>query len=96
MKTIVEVLLLCSQQEIALRGHRESSDSLNRGNFLEILGVVTRHDEIVLDKMTSGPRNASYTSLKVQNELLQIMGSVVREKICKAVKKAGVYSILAD
>ena len=34
--------------------------------------------------------------LKYENELLQIMGSVVREKICKAVKKAGVYSVLAD
>ena len=85
MKTTVEVLLLCSQQEIALRGHRESSDSLNTGNFLEILGVVARHDEIVLDKMTGGPRHASYISPEVKNELLQIMGSIVREKICKVV-----------
>lgn len=46
--------------------------------------------------MTNGPRNACYTSPEIQNELLQIMGSVVREKICTAVKKAGVYSVLAD
>ena len=46
--------------------------------------------------MTNGPRNACYTSPEIQNELLQIMGSVVREKICKAVKKEGVYSVLAD
>ena len=40
MKTIAEVFLLCSQQEIGLRGHKESEDSLNRGNFLEILKLV--------------------------------------------------------
>ena len=96
LKTIIEVLLLCSKQEIALRGHRESSESLNRGNFLEILGVIARHDKIVLDKMTNGPRNACYTSPEIQNELLQIMGGVVRERICMAVRKAGVYSVLAD
>ena len=33
LKTILEVLLVCSQQEIALRGHDESTKSLNRGNF---------------------------------------------------------------
>ena len=63
MKTIAEVLLLCSQQEIAFRGHRESSDSLNRGNFLEILGVVARHDKVMLD---NGPRNACYTSPEIR------------------------------
>jgi len=35
LKIIIEVLLVCSQQEITLRGHRESLDSLNRGNFLD-------------------------------------------------------------
>ena len=34
LKTISEILLVCSHQEIALRGHEESKTSLNRGNFL--------------------------------------------------------------
>ena len=33
---ISDVLLTCCKQDIALRGHRETDDSLNRGNFLEI------------------------------------------------------------
>ena len=58
--------------------------------------MVARHDQVVLDKMTSGPRNASYTSPEIQNDILQVMGGIVREKICTAVKKAGAYSVLAD
>jgi len=37
IKTIAEVILLCAKQELALGGHKESSKSLTRGNFLEIL-----------------------------------------------------------
>ena len=64
---------------------------------MEILGLVARYDQVVLDKMTSGPRNANYTSPEIQNDILQVMGGgIVREKICTAVKKAGAYSVLAD
>ena len=47
MKTVAEVVLLCARQDIALRGHRESQSSLNRGNFLEILHLVAQHDTVV-------------------------------------------------
>lgn len=47
LKSVIEILLLCSHQEIALRGHRESDVSTNRGNFLEILKLVAAHDQIV-------------------------------------------------
>ena len=52
LKTITEILLLCSQQEIALRGHRESQTSVNRGNFLEILELVANHDHIIRHRLT--------------------------------------------
>lgn len=47
LKTIAEILLLCSKQEIALRGHKEAEISMNRGNFLELLMLVARHDPII-------------------------------------------------
>ena len=47
LKTILEALLIYSQQNIATWGHHESMKSLNTGNFWEILELVTRHDGIV-------------------------------------------------
>ena len=96
LKTIAEILLVCSHQEIALRGHEESKTSPNRGNFLEILELVANHDPIIRRRLTDGPRNATYTSADIQNELLNVMGSIVQNQICAHVKKAGFYSILAD
>ena len=93
------MVLLCVRQEIALRGHRESDNSVNRGNFLEILNVVASHDSTVQQKLMNGPRNAAYTSAEMQNTLLNIMGKItkmVREEDCSQVKNAGVYSISAD
>ena len=96
LKMIAEILLLCSHQEITLHGHRETQTSLNRGNFLEILDLVANHDPIVHCRLTDGPRNATYTSADIQNELLNVMGSIVQKHICTDVQKAGLYSILVD
>ena len=96
IKTIAEILLLCSRQEIGIRGHRESSESMNRGNFLELLHLVAKHDSVVQQRFSNSPKNAIYTSPDIQNDLIHIMASMVRSKICSEVKKAFYYSILAD
>ena len=57
LKSIAEVILLCARHDLALRGHRESMESSNRGNFLEILELIAGHDEVVKDKLKNGPRN---------------------------------------
>ena len=96
LKTIAEVVLLCAKQDLVLRGHREGPISNNKGNFLEILYVVAKHDPIVQKKLTKGPRNATYTSGDIQNDMLDIMAEAIRNKITANVTKAGSYSIMAD
>ena len=99
LKTIAEVLLLCSKQDLEIRGHKESLQSeipLNRGNFLEILDVIANHDDAVHHRVTDGPGNATYLSADIQNELLNVMGDLVRKKKCSDAQKAGLYSVLAD
>ena len=53
--SVAQVLLLCSHQEIALRGHCESEDSDNRGNFLELLHLLGKHDTVVMEYVKEGP-----------------------------------------
>ena len=50
VRTVIETNLLCAKQNIGLRGHRENEKSSNKGNFLEILNVIARHDKIVKDR----------------------------------------------
>ena len=81
IKSIAEVLLLCSKQEISFRGHNESVDSKNKGNFMQILGLLGKHDKVVEDRLFYGPRNAKYTSHTIQNNIIAVMATLVRNKI---------------
>ena len=96
IKTIAEILLFCSRQEIGIRGHREDKSSVNRGNFLELLDLVAKHDTVIQQKITNTPQNATYTSPQIQNDLLHTMASIVQSRISMNVRKAGMYYMLAD
>ncbi len=62
MKTIAEVLLTATQN-IAQRGHDESAESDNRGNFI----AIAKRDKTVKKRLHS-IHNAKYTSKAIQNE----------------------------
>ena len=94
--SIIEVLLLCSKQELAFCGHDEGEMSLNRGNFREILGLVASHDCVVEERLSHGPQNAKYTSPTIQNNIISIMATLVRRSICASVQKSEMYSIIVD
>ena len=96
IKTVADILLLCARQNIGLRGHRENEDAQNKGNFLEILRHIAKYDKVVADRLREGPRNAIYTAPSIQNEILDILAYMVRQKVCSGVREAGVYTVLAD
>uniref|UniRef100_A0A1X7SM68 Uncharacterized protein n=1 Tax=Amphimedon queenslandica TaxID=400682 RepID=A0A1X7SM68_AMPQE len=47
MKTVLNILKFYFFQEIALRGHREVDSAANKGNFLELLNLVSEHHPVV-------------------------------------------------
>ena len=96
IKSIAEILLLCSKKEISFRGHDERESSLNKGNFLEILDLVAKHDPIVKERLSHGPRNAKYTSHMIQNNIIAVMATLLRKRICSSVQKAEFFSLMVD
>ena len=94
ISAIADILLTCTRQDIALRGHRETDESLNRGNFLEIVSLVSRFDPVVANRLQRGPQNALYTSHNIQNTFINIMASLVRKQICTSVERAGYFHYL--
>lgn len=96
LKTLAEVLRLTAIQNISQRGHRESSDIFNRGNFLGILNVVAQHDEIVQRSLAEGSSNAKYTHQSIQNAILNIISNIIRDEIRSEIATAEYYSIICD
>ncbi|XP_073061942.1 uncharacterized protein [Primulina eburnea] len=82
IKTSIRAVRWLALQGCAFRGHDESVDSHNRGNFLELVkfqGELSKEiGDIVLDKAS---KNAKYTSPSIQQEILKIIADLVRSKI---------------
>ncbi|KAK3091798.1 hypothetical protein FSP39_022710 [Pinctada imbricata] len=83
LESIVDAVIFCGKQNIPLRGHRDdsTSDASNKGNFLAILKLIGRHDELLSSHLASAKKNASYTSKTIQNEIIKIIGDKVISNI---------------
>ena len=102
-KVIIECLVFTAQQNIAQRGHDEQRDSLsnssdvNRGNFLELIHLRCKDIAWLKDKLESQlQKHAQWTSPVIQNELLQIIADLIRERITNDVRTSGWYGIILD
>uniref|UniRef100_J3LB96 DUF4371 domain-containing protein n=1 Tax=Oryza brachyantha TaxID=4533 RepID=J3LB96_ORYBR len=61
-------------QGCPFRGHDESQESLNRGNFLEMVKLLASYNKVVkYIALENASRNAKYTSSDVQKEILGIV-----------------------
>ncbi|XP_011408862.1 PREDICTED: zinc finger MYM-type protein 1-like, partial [Amphimedon queenslandica] len=96
IKVVVKVVLFCALQEISLRGHREGESASNKGNFLELMELLSSNDKTLKAQLRALPRNVTYTSHTIQNEVLHTLATKVRSTICFQVNEARYFSILAD
>ena len=89
LKLITEAALLCSEQGIAFRGHREQSNysesyhkkRVNRGSFIAIINTFTKLDLIWKDHLENGAKNAKITSWKIQNDVIACLAEFIRRRI---------------
>ncbi|XP_074631659.1 zinc finger MYM-type protein 1-like [Acropora palmata] len=98
LKMIIKAILFCSKQCIALQGdHEEMSGMGNPGNFLSLLSILSKHDEL-LQRHLQAPRekSAQYMSPQIQNELLSVLSKMILNDILKEIRKAKFFAIMAD
>ena len=99
LHSIISCIVFCGRQNIALRGHGESTDGENNaGNFLALLKFrADAGDEVLANHFSQATNRAKYTSPTIQNELISILGEQIRESIVNQIPfDAPYFSILAD
>ncbi|KAG1924938.1 zinc finger MYM-type protein [Pimephales promelas] len=95
LSKIIDAVKFCGAFELALRGHDESDASENPGIFLgliDLMASIDRELEVHLENATV----FKGTSKTVQNELLDCMLSVLRDRILEEVKHSDYIAIQAD
>ena len=78
----VDIVRWLTFQACPFRGHDESPDSINQGNFLEMVKLLASYNKEVNDVvLQNAPKNAKYTSPDVQKEILNIYARKVQISI---------------
>jgi hypothetical protein len=96
LRTTMAVVQWLTSQSCALRGHEETPESKNRGNFIELVKLLAEFNpEIANVVLENAPLNAKYTSPNIQNEILSIIAMKIRKHIHDEVRDAK-FSILVD
>lgn len=101
LKSILKCILLCGEQNIALRGHRDDekyeNEKGNTGNFKALLHFRVDSGDIVLKHhFETAARNATYSSKTIQNELISVIREYISIQIINEVKEGSFFTVLAD
>ncbi|XP_065654764.1 uncharacterized protein LOC136081380 [Hydra vulgaris] len=99
LKVIVDAILFCTKNNLALRGTREDIGQQNRGIFLSLIDLISHYYPLVAEHIASvkaKKTTTSYFSPRIQNELIELLGQKVRKEILSNIKEAKYYSVLFD
>ena len=102
LRSIMATVEVCGRQAISLRDHRDDAKDLddisnNPGNFQALLQFQCAAGDTVLAKhLQSCARNATYHSKTTQNEIVDVLGSMITETIVAEVKKAKFFSVISN
>ena len=97
---IIETIIFCGIQNIALRGHRDSGELIesgeNSGNFRALLLYREKGGDSKLKNLSLN-RTCHYISPRIQNELIEIIGNKIQASILKQItSNNSPYSIIFD
>ncbi|XP_028406454.1 zinc finger MYM-type protein 1-like [Dendronephthya gigantea] len=104
LKTITEAVLYLSKQELAFRGHDESEDSLNRGNYRELLESYAKLDSVferrlhgrLAESGQGGDSRFTGVSPEIQNDLICCLDSIIEDTIFKEINECTFISVQVD
>ena len=95
--SIAKCILLFARENIPFRGRRDDSqyyDTSDCGNFQALLDFrIESGDRILAEHFKTAPRNATFRSKTVQNELIYCFAEDVNNQIIKEIMECGPYSI---
>ena len=87
LKRLIDCVMFLGKQELSFRGHDESTQSSNRGNYMELLSFLAEHDTDLHYHLSTN-RVFTGTSGKIQNDLIYAIAEVMGEEIKMEIKKS--------
>ncbi|XP_056392625.1 zinc finger MYM-type protein 1-like [Hyla sarda] len=100
---LLDITLFLAKQNLAFRGHKEDESSLNKGNFLEMVEMLSKYDPVLKEHLIRLKQHTchlnvsvSYLSPQTQNEFISVLANHLKEKIVTDIKSALYFGIMFD
>ena len=100
LKFIISAIELCGCQGIALRGHQDDAKHLedtyiNPGNYQALLKFRCDAGDTVV-ALSKCARNVTYRSKATQDDIIDILGGMITEKVIARVNETKFFVVISD
>lgn len=102
MEAIVQTVILCGRQGLALRGSSDTGRVVpdepvnNDGNFRALLRFRALTDANLKNHLENSPKNAMYISNRIQNEIIVICHNLIQKQLIDRINHFKAFTIMAD
>ena len=92
LQLVIDSVLYLSKQELAFRNHNETIDSLNRGNFKELLMLLVSRSPVEIQNQYSKIKSVfSGESKSIQNEIIECISDYINDFVKTELETAGFF-----
>ena len=95
LKRLIDCVIFLGQQELPFWGHDEGKESLNRGNYLELLSLLSDYDADLRNHLATATIFTG-TSGKIQNDIINAVSDVLNDAIKKEIDQTKFVAVMVD
>lgn len=71
LKRLTDIVVLLAKRTRPFREHTEKDGSAEECLFLDVVHLLKKYDPVLRIHLESGPKNASYTSNRIRNDIIE-------------------------
>jgi hypothetical protein len=95
MEKLVNIIIRITKGGCPLRGHDETSGSVEKGLYLQIVNLIAIYDPLLKEHFESGPKYATYLSKDIQNDIITSIRNILLKSV-KSSLKGKLVSVTVD
>lgn len=99
LKRVISVIMFLAENNIAFRGSSTKLFTKNNGSFLGLIQLLGQFDPTMkehLRQIEAKEQRVQMLSVKIQNEIINLLAQHVKEDIIKKIHSAKYFSVIMD